>query len=285
MPVRFYPMIFVLLWASAFVAAKYGLMGAGPFSFLFTRFAIVSGIFGLMVLVMQSQWPSRKVILPTLAAGVLMHGVYLGGCFYAISRGTPAGTASLIVSIQPILTALLALYYLGEKVRLVQWLGIVLGMLGVSLVVAPSLGGNIPLIGLMTCLFAVTAMSIGTIIQKRFVGTVDLVSDNFLQAVAASAFFGILLMTIEEYRLVWSVEVTLAMTWIVATVSVGAITILMILIRTGQMAATSSLFFMVPPVSAIMSYFAFGETLSYLDILGFIIACFGVWLVNKPEKV
>lgn len=114
MPQRFYPFIFVILWASAFISAKYGLMGAGPFSFLFTRFLIVSAIFGAMVLVMRRRWPQRKDILPTMIAGMLMHGVYLGGVFYAISKGTPSGIASLIVSIQPLLTALLALSLLGK---------------------------------------------------------------------------------------------------------------------------------------------------------------------------
>lgn len=284
MPVRFYPVIFVLLWASAFVSAKYGLTASGPFSFLGTRFVIVSLIFGVMALVMHSHWPSLKDAKPTMLAGVLMHGVYLGGVFYAISRGTPAGTSSLIVSIQPLLTALLALMFLGEKVRSIQWLGIIFGMIGVGLVVMPRLGGDIPMIGLLSCLVAVLAMSVGTIIQKRYVGGIDLVASNFLQALAASLFYGLLLLSVEPYYLEWTFEVTMAMIWIVVTVSIGAVTILMLLIRAGQMAATSSLFFMVPPVSAVMGYIAFGETLGILGIAGFIVASIGVWLVNKPEK-
>ena len=283
MPQRFYPFIFVILWASAFISAKYGLMGAGPFSFLFTRFLIVSAIFGAMVLVMRRRWPQHKDILPTMIAGMLMHGVYLGGVFYAISKGTPSGIASLIVSIQPLLTALLALSFLGEKVRQLQWLGIVLGMIGVGLVVTPRLGGEIPMIGLVSCLVAVSAMATGTILQKRYGGGIDLVTGNFLQAIAASIFYGVLLMTVETYHLTWTLEVTLAMIWIVATVSIGAVTILMVLIRSGQMAATSSLFFMVPPVSAVMGYVAFGEVLGLIGIIGFIVASIGVWLVNKPQ--
>ena len=284
MPVRFYPLIFVLLWASAFVSAKYGLMASGPFSFLGTRFVIVSGIFGIMALIMKPVWPSWREVIPTMIAGVLMHGVYLGGVFFSISKGTPAGTSSLIVSIQPLLTALLALSFLGERVRRIQWWGIVLGMIGVALVVMAKLGGDVPMIGLLSCLVAVFAMATGTIIQKRYVGGIDLVAGNFLQAVAASLFYGVLLLTVETYYLEWTLEVTLAMIWIVVTVSIGAVTILMVLIRKGQMAATSSLFFMVPPVSAVMGYIAFGETLGITGVLGFIIASIGVWLVNKPEK-
>lgn len=284
MPVRIYSIIFVLLWASAFISAKYGMIGAGPFSFLFTRFIIVTGLFALIALVLRSAWLKREEILPAVTGGVLMHGVYLGGVFYAIFQGTPAGIASLIVSIQPIITAFLAFFVLGEMIRRIQWLGVTLGMIGVVMVISPRLGGAVPTIGLISCIIGVTSMSIGTIIQKKFLGKMDLVSGNAIQALAAAVFYGLLLLTVEPYQLEWTTEVTLAMIWIVLTVSLGAVTILMLLIRSGQMAATSSLFFMVPPVSAIMGYFAFGERLGWLGIIGFIIASIGVWLVNKPEK-
>ncbi len=284
MPTRVYSIIFVLLWASAFVSAKYGLMASGPFSFLFVRFAIVTVIFALVALALKSAWPDRKILVPTLLAGVLMHGVYLGGVFFAISKGTPAGNASLIVSIQPIITAFLALAFLNEKVRAIQWVGITAGMAGVALVVYPRLGGDIPMIGLISCLVAVNAMAIGTIIQKRYLGGLDLVAGNTLQALAAAGFYGVLLMTVEPYYLEWTVEVTLSMIWIITTVSIGAVSILMLLIRSGQMAATSSLFFMVPPVSALMGYIFFGELLGVVGCIGVAVASFGVWLVNRPEK-
>ena len=284
MPTRIYSITFVLLWASAFVSAKFGMTASGPFSFLFVRFAIVSVIFFGIAVVLKSVWPARQLLMPTMLAGVLMHGVYLGGVFFAISKGTPAGIASLIVSIQPIITAFLALIFLSENIRRVQWLGIATGMAGVVMVIYPRLGGAIPLIGLISCLVAVNAMSVGTIIQKRYLGQVDLVAGNTLQAIAAAGFYGLLLMTVETYYLEWTLEVTLSMIWIITTVSIGAITILMILIRSGQMAATSSLFFMVPPVSALMGYFFFGETLGTIGMIGVAVASFGVWLVNKPAK-
>lgn len=284
MQTRTYSIIFVLLWASAFVSAKYGLTASGPFSFLGVRFAVVSIIFGLIAIVLKSTWPDRKTLLPTLLAGVLMHGVYLGGVFFAISKGTPAGISSLIVSIQPIITTFLALIFIKEKVRGIQWLGITAGMVGVTMVVMPRLGGAVPMIGLIACLVAVHAMSVGTIIQKRYLGGLDLIAGNTLQAMAAAAFYGILLMTVETYYLEWTLEVTLSMIWIITTVSIGAVSILMILIRSGQMAATSSLFFMVPPVSALMGYILFDEVLGPMGILGVMVASFGVWLVNKSPK-
>ena len=285
MPTRIYSITFVLLWASAFISAKYGMTASGPFSFLFVRFAIVSVIFLGVALILRSVWPDRKMLAPALIAGVLMHGVYLGGVFFAISRGTPAGIASLIVSIQPIITAFLALIFLKEHIRRIQWIGIATGMAGVLLVIWPRLGGVIPFIGLITCLVAVHAMSIGTIIQKRYLGQLDLWAGNALQAFAAAGFYMLLLMTVESYYLEWTLEVTLSMIWIITTVSIGAVSILMLLIRSGQMAATSSLFFMVPPVSALMGYFFFGETLGLMGIIGVGVASFGVWLVNKPEKL
>ena len=293
MSLRIYSIIFVILWASAFVSAKYGMSGAGPFSFLSTRFAIVMVIFGLATLVLRQKWPSRGELTPTIIGGVLMHGVYLGSVFYAISIGTPAGIASLIVSIQPIITALLAMAFLGDTVRRVQWVGMALGLIGVVLVVLPRLSaglsnvgldGAVPKIGLITCIIGVCAMAVGTLIQKRYLSNINLISGNALQAMAAAAFYGLLLITIEDYHLVWTTEVTLSMIWIVAAVSLGAITILMFLIRSGQLAATSSLFFMVPPVVAVMGYFAFDEMLGVVAIIGFMLASLGVWLVNKPQK-
>jgi drug/metabolite transporter (DMT)-like permease len=284
MPVRIYSMIFVVLWASAFISAKFGVTASGPFSYLFVRFIIVTAIFAVIALILKAQWPDRKTLVPTMIAGVLMHGVYLGGVFYAISKDTPAGIASLMVSIQPIITAFLALAFLGERVRAVQWLGIAAGTIGVVMVVYPRLGGVVPLIGVISCLVAVSSISVGTVIQKRYLGHLDLLTGNALQALAAALFYGLLLMTVETYYLEWTPEVILSMIWIIAAVSIGAVSILMLLIRSGQMTATSSLFFMVPPVSALFGYLFFGETLGIPGIAGMAVACFGVWLVNKPEK-
>lgn len=281
---RSFPAVFVLLWASAFIAAKLGLTAAGPFSFLLTRFVIVAVLFGGLVLLFRSTWLKPREILPIALAGVLMHGFYLGGVFYAISRGTPAGIASLIVSVQPVITALIALVWLKEQVRVLQWLGIGLGVMGVAAVVWPRLGGEIPLIGLLTCSVAVVSISIGTIIQKRHATGVDLISGNFIQALAAAMFYFLLVLMLEPYRLEWTAEVTVAMAWIVLAVSLGAISILMVLIRKGRMAATSSLFFMVPPISAIFGYLVFDEKLGMLGMAGFVLASIGVWLVNREDR-
>ena len=281
---RFFPAVFVFLWASAFVAAKLGLTDSSPFSFLLTRFIIVALLFGGIVMLLKRAWIAQSELLPIATIGVLMHGVYLGGVFYAISKGTPAGIASLIVSVQPILTCFIALGFLNERIRSSQWLGIFLGFLGVLMVVSPRLGGEVPLVGLISCSVAVLSISVGTIMQKRFTANVDLITSNFIQALAAAGFYFLLVLSVEPYDFTWTPTVALAMLWIVVAVSLGAVSILMLLIRQGQMAAVSSLFFMVPPVSAVMGYVVFGEMLGLVAIIGFVMASIGVWLVNRPEK-
>ena len=281
---KFYPAIFVLLWASAFISAVYGLTGSGPFSYLFVRFIIVAVIFALMVLIFHARWLERKQILPTVAVGVLMHGFYLGGVFYAISLGTSAGVSSLIASSHPVVTAMLARPLTGERVSPLQWLGIVLGFGGVLAVVWPRLGGELPVMGLVTCAIAAIGMSLATGVQKRFGGGIDLLTGNAVQALAAAVFFGLLLMLVEPFYFEMTAPVVLSLVWVILFVSLGAISILMLLIRKGRMAATSSLFFLVPPVSALLGYLVFDEQLGLIGIFGFVLASIGVWLVNRQPS-
>lgn len=267
------------------MVAKLGLTAAGPFSFLFVRFVIVAALFGLIVLWFRPAMPMRERLLPLALAGALMHGVYLGGVFYAISIGTPAGIAALVGAGQPVITCFLALGLLGERISRHQWLGVFLGVAGVLAVVWPRLGGEVPVAGLVSCSIAVFAISLGTIVQKRSSGSVDLLSVNTIQAVVAALFYALLLIVAEPFTLSWTPEVTLAMAWSTLAVSLGAVSILMVLVRRGQMASTSSLFFLAPPVAAVMGYFAFGEELGPLGIAGFAIASFGVWLVVRHQQV
>tara|TARA_B100000131_G_scaffold319769_1_gene366341 strand:- start:15 stop:881 length:867 start_codon:yes stop_codon:yes gene_type:complete len=276
---------FIFLWASAFVAAKLGLGDAGPFSMLSIRFAIVAIIFALMVVVFKNSWPQKKEIKHLAIVGVLLHGFYLGGVFYSISKGTPAGIASLIVSIHPILTCFLAVKIIKEKITLEQWIGVFLGMMGVILVIWPRIGGEISLIGLISCIIALSGISYATIHQKKYLHEMDILSGNTFQAFFAAIFFLLLLITIEPFYFDISLKLMIAMTWLTILVSLGAISILMILIRRSKVANTASLFFLAPPVSAILGYIVFNETLSFWGIIGFGIACTGVWLVNKPKNI
>lgn len=281
---RLLPVTFILLWSSAFISAKYGLLHAGPFSFLLTRFVVVLALFGGLGLLLRRRWPRGAALRHMAVVGVLMHGVYLGGVFFAISRDMPAGLSALIVSLQPVLTAVFGIWLLGERPHPMQWLGIALGSAGVVLVLWPRLGGAVPLVGLTACLVALLAITFATIWQKRHGGGMDLLTGNAMQAFAAMAFYAVVVLLFEPYRVEWTVEFSLALGWLVFGVSLGAVTILMVLIRRGSAAATTSLFFLVPPTSALMAWFAFGETLGTVGVLGLLIATAGVWLVNRRPR-
>ena len=278
---RSLPAVFILLWSSAFISAKYGLPDAGPFSFLLTRFVIVFLLFGTIALIMRRPWPRGPMIVNLLFVGVLMHGFYLGGVFFAIAQGMPAGLSALIVSIQPVLTTALGVWLLDERPAPAQWLGIALGAVGVVLVLWPRLGGDIPLLGLVSCIVSLLAITVGTIWQKRHGGGMDLVSGNAVQALAAAVLYGIIVLVFEPYHVEWTIEFSLAMGWLVFAVSLGAVSILMVLIKSGSAAATTSLFFLVPPSSAIMAWIVFGEALGPMGIAGLGITTAGVWLVNR----
>ena len=272
---------FIFLWASAFVAAKLGLDDAGPFSMLTVRFAIVSFIFASIVFIFRTKWPKWNEIPYIALVGILLHGLYLGGVFFSIKQGTSAGISSLIVSLHPVLTCILAIFLIGEKITLDRWAGIFLGFIGVILVVWPRIGGELPLIGFLSCFVALIAISFATIIQKRFLENMDILGGNSIQAIFAALFFLMLVLLMEPFKFNLTLDLFISMTWLIVLVSLGAISILMILIKRGEMSSTASLFFLAPPVSAILGYIVFGEELNALGIFGFIITCTGVWIVNR----
>ena len=276
--------LFIFLWASAFVAAKLGLNDAGPFSMLAIRFIIVSFIFASIVIIFKTKWPKIKDIPNIIFVGVLLHGFYLGGVFFAISKGTSAGLSSLIVSVHPILTCFLAVILVKEKITIEKWIGIFLGFFGMIIVVWPRLGWELPFIGFLSCCIALTAISFGTVIQKRYLEHMDILGGNTIQAISAAIFFTIVLNFIEPFKFNFTVNLFISMSWLILMVSIGAISILMLLISRGKMSSTASLFFLAPPVSAILGYFIFKEELNTFGIIGFIITCTGVWLVNREVK-
>ena len=183
--------LFIFLWASAFVAAKLGLSDAGPFSMLAVRFIIVSFLFALIVLIFKAKWPKITDIPNIIVVGILLHGFYLGGVFFAISKGTSAGLSSLVVSIHPILTCFLAVILIKESITIEKWIGIFLGFFGMIIVIWPRLGGELPLIGFISCCVALTAISFGTVIQKRYLEHMEILGGNTIQAISAAIFFAL----------------------------------------------------------------------------------------------
>lgn len=278
------PALFVLLWSTGFIGARLGLGHAEPFTFLLARFALVVALLTALVLVSRAPWPSSWRLTGHLAvSGVLVHGMYLGGVFAAIHAGVPAGLAALIVGLQPILTAFIAGPFLGERVSARQWCGLVLGLIGVAMVLSTKLVGLRPegfswgaVAFASAALVAITA---GTLYQKRFCTGMDLRSGTLVQYVASLLFMLPLALLFESMEIEWTGEFVFALVWLVLVLSLGAVSLLMTLIRLGRATSVSSLFYLTPPTTALMAWALFGEQLSPIGLLGMVVAAAGVALV------
>ena len=277
------PGVFVVLWSTGFIGARLGLPHAEPFTFLMLRFAILTVLLGGFSLLVRAPWPSDwRQIMHLSISGMLLHCAYLGGVFYAIGNGMPVAVTALIVGTQPLITAALAGPILGEKITGWQWVGFALGLAGVALVVGPKLGAELGgLEGLAGSIFALLGITVGTLYQKRFGGQMDLRSGSTIQFAVCTLIMLLLASTSETMAVNWTGEFVFALLWLVIVLSVGAISLLFILIRRGVASKVASLFYLVPPVTAIIAYLVFGETLSFLAIQGMAVSVFGVALVVR----
>ncbi len=279
------PAAFVLLWSTGFIGAKMGVAYAEPFTFLFLRFALAAALLLLIVLMTGARWPVRPLdYLHIAVAGTLVHGIYLGTVFAAIDRGISAGITAVVVGAQPLVTAVLVGPMLGERVTRGQWLGFAIGFAGVVLVVWRSIdvtGADAP--GFALTLFALAGITLGTLYQKKFCSNMNLRSGSFIQYVAAGALMAALAAAIETGEIVWSGEFIFALAWLVLVLSIGAVTLLWILVRRGAAASVSSLFYLVPPVVAVLGYLLFDERLSVIAIAGIVLSAIGVALVNRSR--
>ena len=285
---QLYPWLFVALWSTGFIGAKYGLPDAQPLTFLSLRYALVLLLMGAIVLWTRAPWPARgsRAWGHIAVSGLLVHGVYLGGVFMAIGHGLPAGITALLVGLQPLLTALGAGLFLGERVRPAQWLGLLLGLIGVSLVlahkVAAGLGGAALLAMLLPAFVALLGITAGTLYQKRFCPAFDLRTGSLIQ------FLPCLLLTLlaawaggESLQVRWSDQFVFALGWLVLVLSLGAVSLLNVLIRQGSAVHVASLFYLVPPTTAVFAWALFGETLHGLALAGMGVAVAGVWLARR----
>jgi drug/metabolite transporter (DMT)-like permease len=275
---------FVALWSTGFVGAKFGLPWAGPFDFLAIRFVIVAIIMVLVAVVFRAPWPESLRMAGHIAvAGLLLHGLYLGGVFTGIDAGVPAGTTALIVGSQPVLTAVLVGPLLGERVRRLQWLGFALGLVGLVLVVGEQvvLPGASRVGGLTAVVLALLGITLGTLYQKRFCPDLDLRSGTAIQYLATALVMVALALAVEEQPVQWTWPFVFALTWMSLVLSFGAISLLFVLIRRGAAARVASLFYLVPPTAALYAWLIFGETLGPGEIAGMATIVVGVALVNR----
>ncbi|MEJ2716161.1 MAG: DMT family transporter [Deltaproteobacteria bacterium] len=275
--------LFVLLWSTGFIGTKLGLPYAEPFTFLLVRFWIVAALMLVIALATRASWPkSWHEAGHTAVAGLLIHGVFLSGVFSSMYNGIPAGVTALVVGLQPLLTATVVGPLLGERVSFRQWSGFVLGLVGVTLVLLRKLSFDISDIsGLLWCGAALLGITAGTLYQKKFSSFMDLRSGTVIQYVAAGLAMSVLAPLTETMKITWSWEFIFALLWLSVVLSVGAITLLFVLIRRGKASEVASLFYLVPPCTALIAYFVFGETLGPIALLGMAIAVVGVALVNR----
>ena len=280
--VKIFPFIFILLWSSAFITTKPIVDNSEPFSALALRFGVVAfGFFLFSLYSNQKILINKKNFLESFFSGVLFHGVYLGGVFYSISRGMPTGIAALIVTLQPILTNALSGPILNEKVSLKQWVGVFLGFIGATLVLGFDIGSKIPLAGLIATIIALIAITSSTIWQKKLSNNLPLSVSNMNQALGGFIFHLIIIIFFAEPYIDLSTTFIIAMSHQVFLVSFGAFTILMYLIKKNSASKTVSIFFLIPPTSAFMAWLFLNESLSNLDLIGFVVATIGVYIATR----
>lgn len=279
------PALFVVIWSSGFVVAKFGLPYAPPLTFLEWRYGAALVLLLVAIRMTRAPWPGTPVQVAHLAmAGMLVHAGYLGGIWCAINLGMPAGLAALIAGLQPVLTAF-AGPWLGERVGVRQWIGLVLGFTGVTLVLA----NKISLAGITTASIGLTGMALlsitsGTLYQKRYCPRFDLRTGTFLQYAASFIVTLPFALALEDGRVDWTPQMFLALGWSVLGLSFGAIFLLFLLIRRGAATRVVSLFYLTPPVTALMAWAAFGESLSMVAIAGMGLAVLGVALVVRKSS-
>ena len=280
--IRVYPFIFILLWSSAFITTKPIVDNSEPFSALAFRFFFVAiGFYLFSIYSNNSIIIKRRNLIESVLSGVLFHGFYLGGVFFSISIGMPAGIAALIVTLQPILTNILSGPILNEEVSIKQWIGVILGFIGAVLVLGLDLGKDIPVLGLMATIIALIAITSSTIWQKKLSNNLPLSVSNFYQAVGGCLFHTLIVIFFTEPYIDFTTTFFIAMSHQIFLVSFGAFTILMLLIKKNSASKTVSIFFLIPAVSALMGWFFLDEILTKIDMAGFIIATIGVYIATR----
>jgi len=282
--VKIFPLIFIVLWSSAFVTTKPIIDNSDPFSALAFRFFVVAvGFFIFSIYTNQKILTNHKNLLQSFFSGILFHGIYLGGVFYSVSIGMPTGIAALIVTLQPILTNALAGKILGEKVSFKQWIGVILGFLGAALVLGFDIGTSLPVIGVIASFIALLAITTSTLWQKKISNNLPLSVSNMYQAMGGCLFHIIIIFIFADPYINFTSTFLIAMGHQIFLVSFGAFTILMFLIKNNSASKTVSIFFLIPPTTAIMAWLFLNEKLNNLDLIGFAVATLGVYITTRKQ--
>jgi drug/metabolite transporter (DMT)-like permease len=275
------PALFVLLWSTGFIGARYGMPYIEPLTFLAVRMGFAVVIMAAIALLAGARRPNANEIGHSLVAGSLVHGLTLGGVFTAISQGVPAGISALILGLQPIVTSIIANRFMGEKITRLQGVGLALGLVGVLLVLHDRnivLAGSA--LGWVASFLSLIGITLGTLYQKGYCGGIDWRAGNLVQYVGAGILFTLGAFAFETRDIHWTGELIFALAWLVLVLSIAAVALMYWLIRRSAATGFASLFYLVPAVTACLAYILFGERLDTLSILGMVICAGGVVLVN-----
>jgi len=281
--IAFAPASFVILWSTGFIGMRLGAPYAEPFTFMALRMAIVVAILLVAAWVFRAPWPTdRTAIMHAAVAGLLVHATYLSGVLYAISMQLPLGFTALIAGLQPILSAFISRLFLGERLSKIQWLGMLLGFAGVMLVVAAKFSaGEVRASALIAALVALLGITLGTLYQKRYCTAMDLRTSGVIQFSATGVVLFVFAMLFETRVVNWTPQFGFALGWLAIVLSLGAISILYVMIRHGATSKVASLFFLTPSVTAMMAYLLFGESLAPLAVAGLLVSAIGVAMVTR----
>ena len=284
---RYAPALFVFLWSTGFVGAKYIVPYAEPFTFLTIRYFLAALIlFAIAYAFKQPLKLNKDQFKASFAVGILLHVIYIGGVFYAVSLGVSAGISAVIVSIQPVLVSLLAVPLLGERLRWVQVVGLFLGVAGIALLLLPKVfqgdyTASTSIVGIVICVIALLGTSGGYLVQKKLGGEIPFLSGTGAQYAISAIAFAILSVATEDQIIQWVPEFFFGLAWIVFMLSIASIVLLYGMLRTGSASKVSSLYYLVPPVAAIQAYFLFDEVIGLVGIIGMAFAGLGVVLVMR----
>lgn len=281
---RLVPWAFVGIWSTGFIGAKYAVPYMEPFSFLLLRMLLTLVVFAGLLCWRKPKWCTPKQAVHQMMVGFLVHACYLGGVFAAIGWLLPAGVTALIVGVQPLLTAIIGWLWISERLQKIQWLGLLLGFVGVLLVVSQNDNQGASAAdweAWSAALLALIAISVGTLYQKRFGSGVDLMVGAFYQYLATAVVMALLAWQFDSGVVIWSWPLIGALAWMVLALSVVAILLLLVMIREGEASKVVSYFYLVPPLTALEAWFLFGETLNSIALMGIGATVVGVYLTVK----
>ena len=281
------PLVFVLLWSTGFIGARLTAPDAEPLSFLAWRFGIVTVVLAIWSVIVKAPWLPAREARHAFFAGTLMHGCYLGSVYWAVFNGMPAGVSALIIGLQPLMTAFIAAPVLGERVTGRHWLGLAVGIAGVALVVWPKLtftASGITPVTVLISMFGTLCFAAGSIYQKQFCAGHDMRTGNVFQFIGGTSVVFVGAWFMESFAVDWTTPVIFAMFWTVFVLSIGAITLLYMMIRLGDVSKVAGMFYLVPAVTAVIAWLWFGETLLVIQMVGMAVCAAAVMLVMKRTR-